>query len=304
MENKSSYISEFWAKTPLTKNIPIKASVGTLYTNQTLVQRFIKMVDESDFFQKNNLNTPIIELIQKGIILPVYRDKNFIDKLVHKIKNYPPNDIRNAKNALALFSLLDDKIFIFIEKMTNFLGFTDDDFVGKILLHELMHMYSSKIDILKYFQKPLLVFYQNLFENLAEEIITNKKALNDFIRFIYYDIERKGNFKKLGKDGWKKRVYPLFESRDMKFMIEYIQDSIIEDFLLKGESLNLDNAFISFYNSVKKAYNKLGITPASGIFFIQELWAPSEVLAILAESNPNDRLVILALKTLVKNRNP
>lgn len=300
--NYANSISEFWVKTPLTSNIEINTAAGPLYTNDVLIKRFHDMISESRYF-KGKLMAPILSMIANNIIVPVYRNKGIVDKLKHMVKNYPPNHIRGDKNVMAFYSKLDEKVFIFVESLANFLGFSKDELMTRILIHELMHMYANQSDAYPMVKYLWIKFYSHLIMELAgiTDLDIKPKTIEPFVKHLYYNVERKMQFKSLGNDFWKNSAYKILNIKDKKFeLIEYVQSEIIDKFFMKGRPLKLDSRFIRFYKAVVRAYDAVDIYVPDGVFLVQELWAPSEVLAIYAEADPTDSGVVKILNTLAK----
>ncbi|GIU69024.1 MAG: hypothetical protein KatS3mg002_0260 [Candidatus Woesearchaeota archaeon] len=301
--NYANSITEFWVKTPLTSNVEVKTAAGPLYTNDVLIKRFHDMISTSPYF-KGKILDPILNMINNNIIIPVYRNKGIVDKLKHLVKNYPPNHIRGDKNVMAFYSKLDEKVFLFVESLSNFLGFSKDELMSRILVHELLHMYANQIDAYPASKKLWIKFYSHLIIELAgiSDIDIKEKDIEPFVKHLYYNVERKMQFKTLGNGFWKDSAYKVLNIKNKKLeMIEYVQSEIIDKFFLKGSPLKLDHKFIQFYKAVVRAYDAVDIYVPDGVFLVQELWAPSEILAIYGESDPTDPNIIRLLEVLAKH---
>ena len=280
-------------------NSEVKNSLGlSLYTNPNLKNKYIEIVYNSSKTKK--IAKYIENMVDKEKITPVWLNKNIMTTLVYKV--FGPNEKeRIKKDAYAFYSSSDHKIFIFIDNAMSF-GFTDNQLLTDLTVHETMHMGAGELKsrYLKLFEDELDLYYDNLFRKYFAIPVNVKIDTKLIMEWIFKNFESNasisGSVIYKYRDFLHKNIKDL-SSLDAKTLDEKIKNYILSIYLALSGRISdiIKNAkFNEVSLSVRQAYSDaFKINPPTNNFYIQELYACSEVISMLSESKTTNAMYSL-----------
>lgn len=311
---KNKYLKEFFS---LPINLePITINSIKLYTSTNLKNSYIKAIS------KNKRTKPIlnklIKLIDKDKIIPCYLDKGIYNLLMLKLfgeYKYPEksNDLENGTkrqlvHTKAFFDWQINKIIILIDNNLNLVSYINNDILANLTLHECCHMfqYNKPNKFFSIFKNKLIEFYTNFYSTLfsckIDEEFSN--ISEEILKFVYENIELKvttWNYNIL------KELYTLISKLEEKSDLkkdEFIRRKkllILSIYLVSSNPNSYVNNLSKFYlitNSLNTSYIKMyGVLPKDNVP-IQELYYPSESIAIGCELMNNLNLVYKAINSI------
>jgi len=247
---------------------------------------------------------PILkDLVEKGIVVPVFYSKGLF-KLIKSRISKNPEDIEK-KSIAGFFDSRSKKVYIMIENSLNLFGFSSNDLMATITIHECLHMLSSTKPnkFLNIFKSDLIKFYKNLFEKIFTIDNLPNNVVFNIIKFLFSTFEMKEEFsinpslskyhKYLQKTLEK---YSKLDSQEFnKVLVDYIV--IVKLYLLNFSTfLRASRMYQHILSPIYNSYKLFGEKHIPSIM-IQELIYPSEVISILSEIE-NSSKIIKALKQL------
>lgn len=280
-------------------NEDVKNSLGlNIYTNGNLKNKIIETAYKTDKTKKIAKN--IEHMIDKDLLVPVWLNKNIASTLLYKITG-PNEKEKIKKTAYAFYSGTDDKIFLFVDNAMSF-GFTNNEFLMDLIVHETMHLGVSKLGhkYLKLFSSELESYYNSLFRNLFDVDVSYKLDVKSILEWIFKNFEAKkslssrvlysyGDFIKSKVSGGTN-----LNEQDLE---EKIKNFIITIFLaIQGRFGDIvkESKFREASIAARQAYSDaFKISVPTNNFYIQELFVCSEVIAMLSESKTTESMYSL-----------
>lgn len=158
----------------------------TFYSSSELRKKYLITMS------KTSKSAPIIrkimELMEKGMLIPVYKDKSFWKSIL----KLSPIEL---KDTAGLAFPTAEKVFVFVEEGSNIFSFTSNDAIASVTLHELIHLISHKKSTMFYamFNDELVSFYKYYFCKLlnCDMNKVNDMEVDKLVRYIYFEIENK-----------------------------------------------------------------------------------------------------------------
>jgi hypothetical protein len=182
-----------------------------------------------------------------------------------------------------------DKIYILIDNNSNLIGFAKDNFLARLLLHELMHMVASLNPnyFLVTFKPQLTIFYKDLFTRLFKLKDSKKIDLivEDFYKKLFYSNEAadpKLDMHRIVFSFNLLKKYSLLKKEEFeKVSMDYVK---IVVYHLTDQHANVftpNNKYIlrEPYHVYKDKFGFFPITKNC----VQELFVPSEVICSITE---------------------
>lgn len=265
----------------------IKLYNMTLYSSDSLKEKYIRIISNQSLSKK--FAPKIVELVNNGSVIPCFLDKNLIKHSVFKILG---KDIQK-KSTVAFYAVDQDKVIISISNHVKYLAFSNDGLLAQSTLHELMHMAAkrSPSQFLSTFKVPLNEFYSNYLKSLFQMDI--KPDVTKFVSFLF-KLESTSS-----KSGIKLMdIYSnLQKFRPQSTLSDELFDQYCRDYLLNIKLSFLDfNTWMknkwryahiinNLYKSYIETFGKLFEKNYSIV--IQELYTPSEVIAVMSEMKGN-----------------
>lgn len=257
-----------------------------LYGSDSLNEKFIEAAETAKSL------VPIIDIIKafvkNGKITPVFANKNLILHLINLLDTSDESEAH--KSILGFYTPSEKKIFLFIDNNTNFLWFVNNDFVGILVIHELIHMVadlkSSKF--LPEFKEDLFTFYKDLFVHIYG--LTEKSKLDaqviEIYTFFFKSMEMNGNldYKKFKANMSKLSKYSMFEEKEFNKRVDHYF-LVVKYFYTGRYDLLYSPAFRYILQEPYYVYKRKFKFFPSNKNCIQEFVIPSEVISTIVEYN-------------------
>lgn len=286
-------------------NIPVKNSLDLkLFTNPVLKNKYISVMYESS--KTSGIAKNIENMVDRNLITPVWLNSGILTTILYKLTG-PSKRESIKQDAYAFYSPSDHKIFLFIDNSMSF-GFTDNQLLVDLTIHETMHMGAGlvKQKYLKIFEKELDIFYESFLRKYFEIPISTSFDSKNIYTWAFKEFELNPRLQKSSIHKYKDLLMSEFSnltSLDAKTFHKKITNytvcillaltGSIKEIMKKTELLEVSL-------TLRQAYtNSFGVKPPMNNFYIQELFACSEVIAMLSETTTTTSMYSL-FKTLGK----
>ncbi len=262
-----------------------------LYTSDKLKEKYIESM------RSTTRTEPVIdkieELINRKLIIPCFMNKNIFKFITFKLFSD-----RASKSVMGFFDTKSKKIYMLIDNNINPFGFSSNDWLAVLTIHESVHMFSnhkpSKFRSL--FSPELKSYYQSAFNNIFQlEEGTKIKNIDKIVDFIFHIEQTKKFDNKIATDYLRLlrsslKQYSVLDSRQFdKNLVDYIV-------IINIYSKDL-NTFINSIRSYKHIIGPLYIAYQESFnmgklysICIQELITPSEIICIYSEFGPPNKI--------------
>ncbi len=273
------------------KQVAIIDNTLKLYSSKSLKKKYVKSLAKVGLTKP--IKEKIEELVDKEIINPVWMNKGLLRLTTFKI--FAPSGL---KLTMGFFTPDLGKIYILIDNNIR-LGYVSDNQLAFLTLHESMHLAAAKMkrQYLSHFKEEFDLFYSNLFKEIFSIPDKHKFDPSQIIDFMFRKFEMRSNFNfKSEKDGYKKVIYSCVRKhstlKDDQFTVMvhkylFLIESYFKNinYFLKIIKYHKD-ILVPIYNSYSKSFNRTHLKTLC----IQELFFPSEVIAVKSESVPDARI--------------
>lgn len=279
-------IQELWALPTQMKELPYDFYGYKLYTSDKLKLKFFEAILATDWgkFHAKNFK----RLLDRQYVVPTFMDKGILNFLSKRFKG------DWTKNVQGVYSSELNKVLVFIDNNSNWLGLSSNKNLVKTTLHELMHLSADK-NMAGFFRimKPT---FQKYYSYYFTDIFSCKEKLNvDKILKAMYAME--GKFSKPLHQKYIKEIVATIKPKTTLDDDGYF--NILKDIFMITSSFSLNpNLLMRYYSRYYHIFGPLNTaymetfgernrytSPA------QELWALSEVAAVMVELLPVDRRV-------------
>jgi len=281
-ENQQTLQEFFAAPTGLKKVASLDGE--DLFGSPSLNLSFLKSMSESS--RAKPLMKTMTRLVMNKKLVPCWMNKNILK--FYKFKIFGP---AHKKIGAAFYAPKHGKIFVLIDNNISSFGFASNDWLAVLTIHEMCHlMVGLKPAQFKSSFKPIYTeFYKNYFVDAFK--LTKQPRVDKFTNFIYQNFDVKS---KLSYALFKKYREHLDEFKSLSVLkdkeFDMMADLIVNAILLSVINFNIfSNNYYKKYASVVRpiinSYKTLvgnKITNVNSMFY-QELYIPSEVIAILSE---------------------
>ena len=142
----------------------VKVDDVELYTSDSLTKNFLKALLDSEILQ--TFSEKITSFVNNGKVIPCYINRGIIKVFLWKFLSKGLE--HKYGSSLAFFSVSANKVYVIIDNNISYAGFISNDFLAKLIIHELVHMasFSNRPSFLKLFSSELGTFYSNYFNAL------------------------------------------------------------------------------------------------------------------------------------------
>lgn len=291
MEYKT--LQELWALPVNMKELPFDFYGNKLYSSDKLKLKFFEAVLATEWGKYHAKN--LQRLVQQNYIVPVIMNKGILGFLS---KKFLSRDW--SKNVQGLYSGELEKVLVFIDNNSSWMGLSSNKELVKTTLHECMHLSASKnkngfFKIMKpTFQKYYGSYFKDIFSCSQIDI---SKTLNSLMNMEgRFSISLHNNYMTNLKIATEKtttldsseytdifqdifnvtRIFPISPNLIMRYYPRYYH--------ILGP---LNTAYMNTFGE-RNSYT----SP------VQELWAISEVAAVMVELLPVDRRVSSILSNI------
>jgi len=227
-------------------------------------------------------------LVEKKRIVPCFLTPGLLSFVAWKV--FAPIHIQSV---MGFYDPTKTKrIYILIQNNANIFSFVSNDFLGKLTIHELMHMLADQKTSLfmSLFRNELIAYYTELFQMIFSINSLDSGRVERILRFVFMEIERKSEKMTTSTlDKYSKLLKKELQSQSTFDELKF--DDVLTDFftILKIFLVNTSKFFASrnkfnhiiapMYLAYKRAFSMKNLTTVC----IQELIYPSEVIAICSE---------------------
>lgn len=285
-------IQEIWALPTNMKILPFKFQGINLFSSDKLKVKFFESVLATDWGKYHSKN--IQRLLSRNFIIPCFMNKNILSYLAKRFT------VDWSKDIQGVYSGELEKVLIFIDNNSNWMGLSSNKKLVKTTLHELMHLSASKN--MSGFYKILKPTFTKYYSDYFEQIFSCEKINVDKILKILYKLE--GIFStNLHKKYMQEVELATIDSTRLDDT-EY--ESIFKDlfFITKVFPLNPQmimryySRFYHMFGPLNTTYMKIFGERNKYTSPVQELWALSEVAAVMVELLPVDKRVSAVLSNI------
>jgi hypothetical protein len=256
-----------------------------LYGSKLLNKAFLTALDKcgrtSPAYSKFEM------LVQQGKIIAGHQTPgilSFRDWKLHK-----PSSEQTL--TMGFYDKEHKKVYILISNNANKWSFVDNNFLGVLVIHELIHMFSDmkKALFINMFKKELVSYYGELWKQLFSIAEIPDKVTEKIARYLFVNIETS---KVINNNSLLKynaimnselRKYSTLQQEDFdRILTDYI--IITKTFLISTDRfLQLRSKYKHILNPMYDAYKRAFSIKNMTTICIQELIFPSEVIAIASE---------------------
>ena len=266
----------------------VKIDGETYYGSESLNIKFFKslVIGEATRPYYKELR----KMIDIGLIVPVFATKGLIKFLAKKITTV------DSPHILGMFVPRYGKIFILIDNNIGFIGIGSDNEISKVTIHELVHYMSWKnqLRFWNVFKLDLIRFYGAYFKRILQlEKEGYEQDLEKVVKMLYLRVEasflgiqkkKEISFNTIVNYISKLKKY----SGDPKYASIMLRKYYKAIYLYAHNTTAFVNQYQDFYDLLKplhESYLEVFKEVPGGVFYIQELIFPSEVIAIASESS-------------------
>jgi len=265
--------------------------------------RPVAKIDGNPLFGSNLLNTQYLKaidkcgrtkaayskfenLLEKRKIIPCFLTRGFGGFVAWKI--FAPV---SGQSILGFYDKGHGKVYILMSNNANVFSFVGNNFLGKLTIHELMHMFANekKALFLTMFKTELISYYKHLWQRIFSINEIPDKTAEKIVRFIFLEIENSKVFSNSSIMKYNallnKELRPLSTINEDKFsnmltdymvLIKIFTTSIDKFFQSRGKYKHI---IAPMYHAYNDAFSMRNLTTIC----IQELIYPSEVICIASE---------------------
>jgi hypothetical protein len=238
----------------------------------------------------------LIKLVNNNIIIPCFLTKGIVSTILYRL--LPTDRIRSEeqyfreefRQVFGFYENDSGKIYILISNSINKYGFTSNDLLSEILIHETMHLaatdYPAKF--ISIFRTKLFDFYHFYFQDTFKLRGVFDIEIDSIIKFLFIKLEKSRNIDNKVLSKYHKKIMDLkpytdLESKDFDELAN--QFIIMIKLFTKSFSVFIRNInqYRHITSGLDRSYKSVfGGTDIKNIA-IQELLFPSEVIAVFSE---------------------
>lgn len=262
-----------------------KIDGNDIYGSSALNRTFLKALEKSG--RTRAAYSKFEDLIQKGRLIPCHSTSGFISFIDWKL--FQPANERTV--TMGFYDRGSKKVYIMISNNANLFSVVTNNFLGKLTIHELVHMFSDikKALFINMFKKELIGYYRELWKQLFSIADIPEKTTEKIIRYIYTNIETS---KVINNNSiLKYNALMNTELRKYSTLGEDQFSTILSDYMIIAKTFLIStdrflqsrekykHILMPMYNAYQRAFSIRNMTTIC----IQELIFPSEVIAIASE---------------------
>lgn len=264
-----------------------------LYSSKSLKIKYVEAMAKVKTTKP--VASSLFKLVEKGEIIPCWLSKGVFRLTAFKV--FAPAGIKAIKG---FFYPPSGKVYLLIDN-NMVLGFSSNKFLATLTLHEGMHMFAKKhpSKFLSLFGDDLTKFYSSLFDKVFQLEGKKVKEIDSIIKFLFKRME--GTIAKVSNPNpllvqyynileKTLRPYSSLDDNDFKkILTAYI---VISKIYLKDIDmfLKVQNKFAMILSPMYEVYKRQFKAKRTGTICIQELFYPSEVIAVLSEVRPSSKV--------------
>lgn len=278
-----------------------------LYGSNELNMKFLRMISKT---MQNPSFVILIKklLFEKKLIIPAFTEKSMLGFLKWKIFQNENGII--SKNQVGFYNKGNNKVYIVFSNLNNIFMNSSNDFISKLMIHELMHMCSDVATKSFYsiFQSEIYEFYRYYFEKVFE-LKRNEKVLKTLIENVIKNIIRIETGKTFMRTAIKQYHGLIMDMKKNSILdSDEFEKRVNRFFSILVHFINNQNNFNKFMQ-IRPQFNDI-LNPLylsyrdnfgmkyTNTIAIQELVFPSEVIAVVSELGVLDSKIVQILKKI------
>lgn len=283
---KEQTLQELWALPLKMKPLPYDFYGKKIYSSDKLKLKFFEAVLATQWGKYHAKN--LKRLVQREFIIPALMDKNILTFLSKKFlsKDW-------SKDVQGLYSAELDKVLVFIDNNSTWMGLSSNKVLVKTTLHETMHLSAEKN--MNGFMKVMKPTLKKFYDTYYGHIFSCDKI--DTTNIINVMKKMEGRFSISLHQKYIEAVTKATKENTNLDEADY--NNMLQDIYLVTRSFPISsNLLIRYYpkyyhifQPLNTAYMKTFGERNSYTSPAQELWTLSEVAAVMVELLPIDKRV-------------
>ena len=281
------YVEELFAL-PIGLSLEAIVDGQKFYSSQSLKDSFLKSIGATG--RSSQIYKPIEQLVnKKKLIVPCFLSKNMFKFFGHKMFGNPED-----KTALALYHMVQKKVFILIDNTISAFGTAQNDFLASTTMHECVHLYADRMQnkFTRLFNNELTRYYISYFSKVFS--LRTKPNVENIIKFIStFEYQRAEQMNKQLSTYYsvlEKSLKPhtiLSSEEFSKVLTELIV--LVKIYLINFSTfVRMYRRYIHILGPLDRAYSEAFGKKNKVTTPYQELSSVSEVICVLSELKPTD----------------
>jgi hypothetical protein len=260
-----------------------KIDGSPLFGSDLLNSQYLKAIDKCG--RTKAAFSQFESLLQKNKIIPCFLTRGFGGFIAWKV--FAPV---SGQSIMGFYDRRHGKVYILMSNNANIFSFVGNNFLGKLTIHELIHMFSNekKALFLNMFKNELISYYKHLWQRIFSINEIPDKTAEKIVRFVFLQIENSNGFSTSSIMKYNallnQELRPLTTNEaqfselltDYMVLIKIFTTSIDKFFQSRGKYKHIIEPM---YHAYKDAFAMKNLTTVC----IQELIYPSEVICIASE---------------------
>ena len=252
-----------------------------VYTSDSIKKRYVSCMKKTD--RSKEVFSTIEKLVDKELIIPCFLTKNVFRFVMNKIFTD-----KETKGILGFYMPEQKKIYLLIDNNTNALGFSTNDWIANLTIHEGMHMFADLKPSKFYsvFSSNLTAYYSNVFTNIFKLKKVDKRTIEKIVKFIY-QLEMK---LKRDTPTLKKYYRVMLDLQQYSSLSKEDFEKVLSDYIVlirifwynMSAVISVSRKYNHILGPLYTGYRKVFKTRPD-TFAIQELFSLSEVVSIVSE---------------------
>jgi hypothetical protein len=285
-------IQELWALPINMKELPYDFHGYKLFTSDKLKLKFFEAILATSWgkYHAKNVN----RLLKTGNIVPVIMNKGIISFLAKKFFS-----MDWSKEVQGLYSGELNKVLVFIDNNSNWMGVSSNKNIVKTTLHECMHL--SANSNMNGFMKIMKPTFQTYYSSYYADIFSCENVNAD--KIVKTMVKLEGIFNSTLQS---KLIKEIMDATSKSKLDKEEYENILKDLFTITRNFPLNpNLIMRYYSKyyhifgpLNTAYMKTFKERNSYTSPVQELWALSEVAAVMVELLPVDPRVAKVLSNI------
>lgn len=270
-----------------------------IFTSDEIKESFIESISSQDTFKP--ILEHIVRLIDLDVIVPAHVKEGLVNKIVYFFfkgkKEYAESNF-----CIAFFAPESSKIFVLVENAENLDYWKKEEVLSLILLHELQHMTATYFptSFIRLHSRSLIAYYKRFFKLYFRTDVSDRDVYK-IVNWIHTQTETRRGRSRLENETLNRYfgilwtiLKPGYESADQlkadlyaffRVMIMYLNNPTTYVQMVHQK----DPACTKVFTCLEESYKALNITQSVNSMFIQEVFAPGEVICIESEFNTQPR---------------
>ena len=262
-----------------------KVDGNDIYGSSLLNKTYLKALDKCG--RTRAAYSKFEMLVEKKQLIPCHSTPGLISFIDWKL--FKPSNERTV--TMGFYDRKTKKVYIMISNNANVFSLVTNDFLGKLTIHELVHMFSDikQALFINTFKKELIAYYRELWKQLFSIGDIPEKTTEKIVRHIFINIETSKNLSNTSI--LKYNAIMNKELRSLSTLEEKEFDKMITDYMIISKMFLMStdkflqsrneyrHILMPMYHAYQRAFSIRNMTTIC----IQELVFPSEVIAIAAE---------------------